>query len=91
MFKRKFRIYSIETWALCYDYYKYVNYIHIYHDCAYWQIMYWVNAFVVVAQYVGQWRGNHKSAVNSSHNGTNEPKWVSVLPMLYDMVMNSPE
>ena len=49
------------------------------------------NNACVVVHYAGQWRGNPISTVNSSHNGTNTPKWVSVFPMLYDMTVYLPE
>ena len=34
---------------------------------------------------------NHTSWVNSLHNKTDEPKWISVFPALFDMIVNLPK
>ena len=44
---------------------------------------------LVVVDYTAQWRDNCISCANSPQNGG--PKWVSVYPMLYDMVASIPE
>ena len=64
MIKQQFRNYLIESWVLYHKYFKYVNYVHIWYDCACWWIMYGVGFILISCSYfIWPW-------------GTAEPQWV---------------